>query len=528
MVRYLIGDVFERMAELPDESVDLVLTSPPFLALRSYLPADHPGKDKEIGSEATPAEFIDVMLQLTAEWRRLLTPHGSICVELGDTYSGSGGAGGDYGDDGLREGQPKFRQGGLAKYADSRGNPDGMRDPTFSGANTLTGGGTGWPLAKSLTLVPESYRFALAYGINPHTGAESPAGRWRVRNIIRWVRPNPPVGALGDKFRPATSELVVACVSDKRWFDLDAVRHDNPRSQEFSRTRAQMNRGAPGYHTGDDQTNAMQNPAGAPPLDWWKISPKGYSGAHYAVWPAELCVKPIKAMCPPFVCLDCGVALGLSYDQPGSAEPLRGMWGRDSSDMGQMAGRRQESQVLFQDVRESSYSQEPLLDERLRHYVEGLQSSTQTIPPNGGSDGIRHGTSVTDSGEDRTQPRIVGGRPSQEWDQGRQSDSESRTADQNPARPDAETRPGTPPLSVVRQSDPNSPQCSACEGHNLRRGRVLDPFAGTGTTLAVAHGHGRDAIGIDLDERNAELARDRVGPLFLDVVASDDALRMSQ
>ena len=50
-----------------------------------------------------------------------------------------------------------------------------------------------------------------------------------------------------------------------------------------------------------------------------------------------------------------------------------------------------------------------------------------------------------------------------------------------------------------------------------RPGLVLDPFAGTGTTLAVAHGHGRDAIGIDIDERSAELARDRVGPLFLEV-----------
>ena len=52
--RFIVGDVFERLAELPDDSVDLVLTSPPFLALRSYLPPDHPDKGKEIGSEPTP------------------------------------------------------------------------------------------------------------------------------------------------------------------------------------------------------------------------------------------------------------------------------------------------------------------------------------------------------------------------------------------------------------------------------------------------------------------------------------------
>lgn len=54
-------------------------------------------------------------------------------------------------------------------------------------------------------------------------------------------------------------------------------------------------------------------------------------------------------------------------------------------------------------------------------------------------------------------------------------------------------------------------------GHNAwRNGLVLDPFAGSGTTLAVATGHGRDAIGIDLDPRNADLVRQRVG-MFLTV-----------
>lgn len=49
-----------------------------------------------------------------------------------------------------------------------------------------------------------------------------------------------------------------------------------------------------------------------------------------------------------------------------------------------------------------------------------------------------------------------------------------------------------------------------------RNGVVLDPFAGSGTTLAVATGMGRDAIGIDLDARNADLAYERVG-MFLTV-----------
>ncbi len=55
------------------------------------------------------------------------------------------------------------------------------------------------------------------------------------------------------------------------------------------------------------------------------------------------------------------------------------------------------------------------------------------------------------------------------------------------------------------------------DGPGWRPGVVYDPFAGTGTTLAVATGMGRDAIGADLDPRNAQLALDRVGPLLLTV-----------
>lgn len=53
-------------------------------------------------------------------------------------------------------------------------------------------------------------------------------------------------------------------------------------------------------------------------------------------------------------------------------------------------------------------------------------------------------------------------------------------------------------------------------GTGWRPGIVLDPFVGSGTTMLVATGHGRDAIGVDLDGRNLHLARERLG-MFLDV-----------
>ena len=145
-VDYRIGDTRDVVAAIPDGSVSLVASSPPFIALRSYLPADHPDKHAEIGSELDPATFLDTLLELTAEWGRVLAPWGSIAIELGDTYAGSGGAGGDYNEGGLRDGQAKFRQVGTREH---RAERDGTG--ADGGARVVPANyGQGWPRAKSL------------------------------------------------------------------------------------------------------------------------------------------------------------------------------------------------------------------------------------------------------------------------------------------------------------------------------------------------------------------------------------------
>lgn len=395
---FIIGDTRDVTARMPDGSVDLVLTSPPFLALRSYLPTDHPDKHREIGSEATPAEFLQVLLEMTAEWRRVLAPHGSICVELGDTYSGSGGAGGDYNALGMRADQPLFRQ---------------SRNGRSAGA---------WPLDKSLCGIPHLYHLSLAYGRNLLTGELSPAGQWRVRNVVAWCRPNPPVGALGDKFRPATSYMTVATVAGDRYFDLDAVREQfkHPEANERNKARGGPTYGlkGPNFDRGDlGAGNFGSSTAGAPPLDWWEIATHPYPGSHYATFPPDLCTRPIKAMCPERVCTSCG-------------EPSRRIVG------------------------------EP-------EYVAARQAFTDDTAP---------GRGFRDAGEVRGLS-------------------------------------GTKAPAYKVQDTVGWTDC----GHNTwRNGITFDPFAGSGTTLAVATGHGRDAIGIDIDERNADLARERVG-MFLTV-----------
>lgn len=81
-----------RHLPLADDSVDLVVTSPPYFALRSYTDnGEH--YDGQIGAEATPDEFVTSLLEVTAECVRVLKPTGSLWVNLGDKYAGSGGGG---------------------------------------------------------------------------------------------------------------------------------------------------------------------------------------------------------------------------------------------------------------------------------------------------------------------------------------------------------------------------------------------------------------------------------------------------
>jgi hypothetical protein len=196
-IQWLTGDALDAVRGLPDRSVDLVATSPPFLALRDY----GGGLPGQWGHEPNPAAYLDHLLTLTIELRRVLTPHGSIAIELGDTFSGSGGPGGDYNPIGKRAGQP-----------DTGPSPADLARSTG-----------GWPLPKSLTGIPTLSTWSLAYGRNLLGGGVE-LQPWRIRNVIVWARNNPSVGLLHDKVRPATSYITVACTSTNRWFDLDAVR----------------------------------------------------------------------------------------------------------------------------------------------------------------------------------------------------------------------------------------------------------------------------------------------------------------
>lgn len=85
MIRIINGNALDL--PLDDNTVDLVVTSPPYFGLRSYQDGGQ-HYEGQIGSEATPAEFVDALIAATREMVRVLKPSGSIWVNLGDKMSG--------------------------------------------------------------------------------------------------------------------------------------------------------------------------------------------------------------------------------------------------------------------------------------------------------------------------------------------------------------------------------------------------------------------------------------------------------
>lgn len=332
-VSILIGDVLERLAEIEPDSIDCVVTSPPYWGLRDY------GVDGQIGLEPTLGEHLDIMVEVFEGVRRVLKPSGTLWLNYGDCYATS----------------PNGRSAADTKAAG--GDDRTFRDKPFS-----TIGGKLKP--KDLCMIPNRLAIAL-----------QEAGWW-VRSEIIWAKPNPMPESIKD--RPATSheKIFLLTKSARYFYNADAVRVEraqegdangfrggsyvggepgprqaagnykvpsgwdtdsgahgsihkagrapanyrrpnspakikSPYGQGFSRTNDKT-RGADvssprhaGHvnHTGIEATprgegRNLRNYEPAP-LQVWVMATRPFSEAHFATFPPELAQRCLLAGCPP-------------------------------------------------------------------------------------------------------------------------------------------------------------------------------------------------------------------------------------
>ena len=257
----LEGDVREVLKTLDDESVQCVVTSPPYWGLRDY------GVDDQLGLEATPEEFVENMVDVFREVKRVLRNDGTLWLNLGDTYCGTGHKG--------EHTDPKHKEG---------------RNGQKIALNNKVAG------LKSKDLIGIPWRVALALQ----------ADGWYLRSDIIWNKPNPMPEPVKDRPTKSHEYIFLLTKSAKYYYDAEAIKEKGEypagtRAAKASDARSSMgfvNSRPPEYKIYDGTRNKRSV---------WKITTKPYKEAHFATFPEELpeiCIKAgtSKAGC----CADCG------------------------------------------------------------------------------------------------------------------------------------------------------------------------------------------------------------------------------
>jgi DNA modification methylase len=271
---------------MPAESVHCVVTSPPYWGLRDY------GVGGQLGLEPTPEEYVANMVAVFREVRRVLRAEGTLWLNLGDSYAGSGPSGASYQSETTRR-----RAGG-----------DGM-DGAFRVSRRLAERGLTY--AEKKPVAPPGLKPKDLVGIPWRVAFALQADGWYLRSDIIWSKPNPMPESVTDRPTKAHEYLFLLSKAARYYFDADAVREPLG-EQSLSRMeghqppsvfRNAAKRGTPGvYHTNETQPSAegaiAANPAGRNLRTVWTIATEPYPGAHFATFPRKLVEPCVKAGCP--------------------------------------------------------------------------------------------------------------------------------------------------------------------------------------------------------------------------------------
>ncbi|RQG93756.1 DNA-methyltransferase [Natrarchaeobius oligotrophus] len=254
------GDAAETLTQLPESSVHCVVTSPPYFGLRDY------GVDGQIGLEESLGEYIDALVDIGAEIRRVLREDGSWWLNLGDTFASSPGWG---------------------SQSDAVGGHDADVDHSRRGFRR-----------KSKMLVPHRVAIALE-----NTG-------WVVRADAVWHKPSGMPSSAHDRLNETKEFLFHLTPNPDYWFNLDAIREPHATVSIERSTRADnRHEHSQRQSVANEETlnpGQFVHPNGKNPGDLLEINPAQYPDTHFAVFPEELCETPIKSSCPDRVCADCG------------------------------------------------------------------------------------------------------------------------------------------------------------------------------------------------------------------------------
>lgn len=259
--KIIIGDALKSLKKLPSESIDMAMTSPPYYGLRDY------HIKGQIGLELTAEEYLQNLVTVFREIRRVLKSTGSLYLNMGDTYQ-----------------------------------------------------------KKNMMMLPARLALMLQ------------KDGWILRNDIIWFKPNVMPASVKDRLQNKHEHIFHFVKSRDYYYDLDSIREPHKYGHEAKRdnrkgplrhpTRKEHNAFKAGImalrypvcppHRGHSWGNGYgrntfptkfhpkgKNPGdifglgNGNPGDFWRIPLKPCFLPHFAVYPEDICIKPIKSSCPP-------------------------------------------------------------------------------------------------------------------------------------------------------------------------------------------------------------------------------------
>lgn len=252
---FLSSDAVEQLRILDRDSIHCCVTSPPYYNLRDY---NVPG---QLGRETNPEEYVERLVGVFREVRRVLRPDGTLWLNIGDSYTSGGRK--------TRDFDPKLP----ARSVDRRPRtPAGMKP-------------------KDLIGIPWMLAFALR------------ADGWYLRQDIIWHKPNCMPESVRDRCTKSHEYIFLLSKSKQYYFDAASIREkalESSRARYKSafncgkkelagRGRGPVSPNSPGMREFTGYRNKRSV---------WDVNTAGYRGAHFAVFPEKLVEPCILAGCP--------------------------------------------------------------------------------------------------------------------------------------------------------------------------------------------------------------------------------------
>ena len=256
----LCGDSLTILKTLPSESVQTIVTSPPYYGLRDY------GVTGQIGLERTPAEYVGKLVEIFREARRVLRKDGTFWLNLGDSYG--------HGTSTARQPSHTSKKISLEQH-EAQGTRHGGH-------------------AKQLMMIPARVAIALQ------------DDGWWLRSEIIWFKPSAMPESVQDRPTRAHEQIYLLAKSEHYYYDADAIKEPSLYPDDDRKARAHVaHKSMPtpliaGMRPGSG-TYAYRNKR-----DVWTVSSPGYPEAHFATFPPKLIEPCILAGTSPQACEICG------------------------------------------------------------------------------------------------------------------------------------------------------------------------------------------------------------------------------